>query len=351
MYHIGNQADEPHADQITRFIRAVTSNRCTVILGAGASMPIIPSLAGLNAQALARLDSNTLFIAPGKLGAPVDRNWLWPAGYEMSAFIRGAIRQTNTEQLRLLEHSVTKPPPLASAPVQYAVFNLFSTQAAVINLNTDRLAERFCPQRTWNVHGGFSSEYPYGWNEQTLFDLAGSNVNVAPPTQHYFEPEPLGFYDLFEALLLNRILSNSTDIVLIGYSFAKWGNRLNDSELYDIFVSSIARLPIRITIVNPSGHELVERLKEDTGSQDIVCIPAYWNHLARAIMTSSRGTPLTSIQHEEISKDVLKQYFTFVDSDHGDLMRDIQRLGESWYSGRISDDDFQSRKNVLSACF
>jgi hypothetical protein len=350
MYHVGRFSPVPSTDGLVRILGALCSPHSTCILGAGAEMPTVPGPGSMNRRVLTRIIKMTDLVSPGKFGSPSDRNWIKPVGYESSTFVSAAIRQLTPEVLRLLEHGETQPPSLSSAPVQYAAFRVFSPDLAIINLNTSRMAERFCPQSiVWNPHGGFNPGFPHGWDEKLLFDIASSGHEVAPGSQHNFEREAPGFYGPMEELWISYLLAGRADITLIGYSFAKWGDRLNDSELYRLFIANLYKTPVRITIIDPYGQELAARLAEDLGSRDVVCVPAYWNYLARAILDTLQGSPVHSSGIDDVARNILNRYFRLVYDGRAHIWRHIEQLVEQCDRRKISNAEMEAKRNVLLA--
>lgn len=333
-------------ENVNRLLLSLLGPKCTCILGAGASVPILP--ADLNALALELVLRNTDYLLPGwQSQTSKDRNWIKPIGYEWSSFVPGAINQSTQQALRLVEYQVTKPPILTMTPAQYLVFHLIPLTLKILTFNYDGLAKRFCPQPYLKeMHGRHSAHFPYGRDMSTLYELARHGYNVTPNTFHAFEPETPDMYSLREEWWFYQALSECSDLILIGYSFAQNGRRLNDQETYNRVCYYLRDKAVRVTVVDPYPDALVDRLRHDLRNDDITGLPVYWNHLARAIIRTAHTTIEGDVRGaHRFTDDVYRNYNDFRQSHHRDLNEFIEHLADS----NLSDEQFVARKNYINA--
>ncbi len=338
-------SQELSAESVKRLLGDFVGRKCACILGAGVSAPMVP--ANLNRRGLDMVIRLTDAIEVGTQGrTPQNRSWLRSTGYEWSAFVRGAIGQLTQQAYRMLEYEITKPGPLAAAPAQYAVFRCISRSVIILTYNYDGLAKRFCPQFVVReMHGRHSPEFPFDWELAKLFPLAMRGHEIAPASLHYFEAEPPNLYGIREEHWFSQALSDCSDLVIIGYSFAQQ----NDQETYKRVCRYLRDKEVRVTVVGPHTEELVLRLRDSLRTNDVVGVPAYWNHLARAILKVSCGTIEGDIRGAlRYPGEVYEHYINFRDGNHRDLNQVIEVLADV---PRLRDSEFEAWKNYVEAHF
>jgi hypothetical protein len=179
-----------------------------------------------------------------------------------------------------------------SPPEQYYVFNIAKYRSVIFNFNVDGLANKFCNRHiVLNPHGILNSEIMHSdeWNELIEFCLT---YHLEPPIiQNVLLPqkEPLGITSNNAYNIASKYYPYTEYVVIIGYSFGKNNNNLDDWESYLYFIELLKDDQKPIVVISPYGaDELVYMLSEDLLRNNIYAISAYWNYLASAMLESKR---------------------------------------------------------------
>ena len=288
--------------ELHRLLQAMTSIRPLFVLGAGASAPLVPTIAMLRARVMERL-RKALPIARPVLARNSLHETVLPPGVTDPAIDPTFIQLLATNgltrySLETLVHTELTPPQLDEAPPNYAIFNLVPPGAGILNYNTDGLATRFCGKRhhVLAVHGTVDPSFTEALALHEITQLRefleltqafGSNeeFNVRPRTAFlYPEPEPDGFLGDPQHSPLGGILTSPDAVVIVGYTFGKTEHGFSDAASYAHFVEVTRGLQRPLVVVDPSGHDLAGSFGDATENANVTLVPAYWNHLSASIL-------------------------------------------------------------------
>jgi hypothetical protein len=281
---------------IERILQGFLGSKCSCILGAGASAQRVPLGSAMNDAASQIVLLNPTLITPGLQGrAGLGRNWIIrPPKYEGSSAMLYEIGQLSPQQLRVIEHEVSKPRDVDGCPSAYEVFRYVPNRLTLLNYNVDKLATRYCGRQhvVREMHGTNDPRFPYGWDFGKVFDMAGTGYNVLPPSYRgHFEPERPDEFGYRWELWWADALIGCTDIIIIGYSFARQKHGgLNDWLSLQRIRTYLRDQEIRITVVDLNPSEIVEQLREELRNTDILGTTCYWDKLADAIIEVSKTT-------------------------------------------------------------
>lgn len=292
--------------------------------------------------------SNFIWSFPvgGTISVERNRNWLHP-GKKWQNFTEHVASYIPLSAIKQIENIVTSPPVLDIPPPQYYVFNYIPRNVSILTYNYDGYANKFCPQRdVFAMHGEHNKTPMRDDVEGKKLQMAMYGIEVAPKDKHYFEKELNDSFSDYHEIIFLSTLFNCTDLVIIGYSFADQNGSLNDIESFKRVCYFLVERPVTITLVGPDTGNLAERLKEHLNTYSVFEVPAYWNHLARAIISVSynsfemdiRG----SIRHPDL---VVAKYMGYLNSNHKDLDQQMDILS----SMRILPCNFQSMTNHINA--
>jgi hypothetical protein len=285
----------------SRFARALVSRRALFILGAGTSVPMVP-IASKIAEHVADVywaggsfpveipqtqDERALRIidAAGKVApvSPLDCDLRLEVVSRMSSgFVQSALRQI------IGAHRYRR-----DSPSNYSVFRLFPP-SVIWNYNLDGLAERFCRDRhrVLNAHG--TVPFPFGSKVGLEFVRAAQDYDLpARPTgELLLEPERLN-----TQLALPWHLGSCDFVVLIGYTFGRNGDTLDDTRSFEHLSTLLARTPRPTVVAEPFPEFTANMLADRIKSNCIYEAPIFWNVFASALIDiACEGKNLNKIE-------------------------------------------------------
>ena len=142
-----------------------------------------------------------------------------------------------------------------------------------------------------NAHGTINSDIMHSeeWNE--LIEICLTYHLEAPVMPDVLLPqkEPLGITNNQSYKIARKIYPFTSYVIIIGYSFGKNKDELDDWESYLYFIRLFKNCEKPIVVISPYGaDQLVYMLSEDLLRENIYGISACWNHLASAMLESRR---------------------------------------------------------------
>lgn len=254
------------------------------VLGAGVSVPHVPTTAQLSALI------SQLFLAHGAYQTePIARDVV------SSRIIRDPEYWKDPLKWELLQrlppnYVIGKLPQLLAARAEvvssnYEVFSLAASPSTIFNMNVDSLASRYRRvHRVLEPHGRSLSAATFeriGWASYT--DAILDFPELPPPTIPGLilpGPEPAQVTGRSEYRIAGEVLPYSKYVSIIGYSFGG----MDDVHTYAFLTSRIPRAHHAVLVMSLDPYEMMHRVSEELKSTNVHAIPASWHHLARAIL-------------------------------------------------------------------
>jgi len=289
-----------------------TPNSCFV-LGAGASSPEVPTIAQLPdrlAPYAAQLGSFPARAIPDSPLRHLIAPLIGRARVTTSLDEWKAAGMTDSTIAVLLEHMIAAAhwQPL----VQYSVFRLLPTNAAVVSFNWDGLAFVRCPQaEVLHPHGRLRPRHVVpgalddALDTSQLIDGPDSRNWILPGLVLPGEEEAPRLRRVREKVL--RLWESALSVTVIGYSFGLNSGLRYDQVWLDTFVEAMKlnkRAPLHI--LSPDAEDLrghlVERIKRTI---NVHAWPYRWNALAAALETTSRRARARTIDELRVDAAAL----------------------------------------------
>ncbi len=270
---------------LTALSRCFGSVGSLYVLGAGASVPHVPTTDQLSERILRSFLQAGIFqterIARDVVSSRIIRDpeyWKNPMRWELVQRLPPAYVIGKLPEL-LSGHAA---PPLAN----YEVFNLAEKPSTIFTMNVDGLASRICKgHRVLEMHGRSPSGEVLersGWKTYTEAIL--EFPDLPPPLIPGLVlpgPESADVLARAEYMTADRLLQAAGYVSIVGYSFGG----MDDIYTYAFLASRIPRAHQAILVISPDPYEVMYRLSDALKSTRVHRISAYWNYLARAILS------------------------------------------------------------------
>lgn len=265
------------------FLSALASPRPFVVLGAGSSVPLVPTTAELR----------------GSIRRDFAGLGCWPVGnWQTSASLSGVFSDfdpetpedllllSNAGRLDLFLQKALTVSFSRSAP-QFEVFKWCSPGATLFNYNLDGLATYHVGGRlpVFTPHGSIDREWTTSpevtsYLECSLdFDWPSLRPKILPG------PEPTTVTRDSAFQYARTALTSATAVAIIGYSFALNPlGRLNDSESFEYFIDAQTSATCPVFVVNDRPTPLIDRLRDRLKSNRVRLIRLRWDLFSSAIL-------------------------------------------------------------------
>lgn len=281
---------------------ALSKPGAALVLGAGASAPVVPTFAQLANAIASHVDRLSSFPA-----STIPRSGLrdlmqpvldqarrtsdpkdWKAGAMTTATIAAIL-----EQIISRAHRVSLP--------QYRVFSLFSLESSVVSFNWDGLAITRCPQRiVLHPHGIVQ---PRALSDAEFDDLLLDTQDIDEPlARHWYLPGlVLPGEETSPALgpVREEVLGlwmKAPSIVVVGYSFGLVSHASYDEIWLDSFAEACSRnSEAPVHIIAPDAKMLRQALCERIQrSINVFAWPLKWNVLSSVLLEMAARPKLLS---------------------------------------------------------
>ena len=200
-------------------------------------------------------------------------------GYMSSGFVQFA-----------LYRSVGSATSLAF-PDNYRVFGLFRP-TTILNYNLDGLAERWCGARhqVVSMHGVIPAWWGAAEASGALKAAQDYDLASLPAPEILLEPErlehlpPLPRFDVFDV------------VVIVGYTFARYGDSLDDALSLNLLCAKLLATPRPVVILDPYPSRTAEMVAELAKNRHVYEAPLYWNVLAGAMLALAENGDVRQIE-------------------------------------------------------
>lgn len=176
-----------------------------------------------------------------------------------------------------------------TVPSEYSVFALASKPSIIFSMNIDGLAKRYCSGHIiLEPHGQVPREIvsnPF-WNDDVIDGCLefGTPVPKIPGKPLLPQSELKDITNRSEYIQAIKLFPEAHYLVIIGYSFGKFRNSIDDSETFEYFRELLRRYPKPVIVIDPYPHPIAAMIQEAIRQKEVYQIPAYWNHLSHAIV-------------------------------------------------------------------
>jgi hypothetical protein len=217
-------------DGLTLLLRAFEEPRSCFVLGAGASLPLVPigsQLANkvrergfqMPSYPVDRMDRDIL--GTRMLGSSSELESFWD---DRTLLNEALLWHLSPGAVRAIVTTYLSPASHLRIPPQYDVFNLAKHPLGLINFNNDGLASKYCPQhRVINVHGtGFTDADKSRIDTEWWIDIHQEYPDmpfIGVPGLYLPQPEvpELAHDPAYGAV--DYVLNRSPHVAIVGYSF------------------------------------------------------------------------------------------------------------------------------------
>ena len=290
---------EPDMKGLQRLLRAMAQPRTFYVIGAGASYGLVPTTAQM--RSAVERDYHAFGMYPTKLShvSALHDRIIGRASPDFENF-EPAIREMFLQTIRppALDFLVQKTlylPLEAIVPPQYAIFDAVGAPATLFSFNLDGLATRFCRHKhiVLEPHGRVDhlwfEDNPNAWLTATLaFDVKLPYVTpkLLP------SPEPAHITRTYAYQRARCLLPLSPAVVIVGYSFGRTSNGMDDSESWRFFVRELKALRCPVFVVSPTPSELVGMLREAMSIKSVFGVPLFWETFSTCLIVAARAAGL-----------------------------------------------------------
>jgi len=304
-------------------IDVLEQSRSCVVLGAGASVPLVPLGEQFGRCVRHRLLSCGSFPAvPTRRDAIADRILgprarhfpMWDTSAQIEEEL--AAEHLSPAAVQAAAIALLWPQPYEQAPPQYEVFNRATHQLGLVNYNNDGLANEHCGRHTIvNVHGTSLSadareKLDWEWWIDALQDF---HPLAAPAVPGLFLPQRESFALASSPIYAQArtLLWRARRLALIGYSFGDG----DDVVAYACVLRVLTEHLIPAVVVKPNARELAGQIAEEARSKFISGLPRYWDTLACAILASQSRPRHRNCDHSRLcARCISYLYEAFLDS-------------------------------------
>jgi hypothetical protein len=115
-------------------------------------------------------------------------------------------------------------------------------------------------------------------------------------------PEPSTITSTPPYLKARRWLRQAPAAILIGYSFGKQTNGLDDAESFEWVTEHLRATNCPVLVVDPKPFELVAALEERIRARRVLPVPVYWDAFATAALRvlGSRRRIIQGVRHDAL---------------------------------------------------
>jgi hypothetical protein len=317
---------DPRAQGLYHLLAVLRRPRVFWLIGAGASARIVPTTARLKESVIGRfVNCGVCGVSPTD-GHPVVQRVIQNLSspgvdhlyWRESPLTHIPIGYVESEVARLLA-----PKPPRNPVPEYALLALAHSPATFFVMNLDGLAFRHLSSQhlVLEPHGRIPSDVV---NSPEWADLVTSALydGASAYTEWPFllpQPEPSHItgeqaYDRAIA-----VFGAGEDLVVLGYSFGKFGDRIDDGETF-AFTAELARwYRKRLFVIDPHPGEILQRIQDSARLSCVDYLPVYWDALAAAILQEVHGRlPNPASLHESFYSRVLYRHDMLRDRGNAD---------------------------------
>lgn len=178
------------------------------------------------------------------------------------------------------------------APDQYLVFGYAAPRSVLFNFNVDGLAN------IWRKHHHVF--HPHGMLDPAILQSPEWDKSIDICLFYSIEPptipgvllpqkEPFEVIQKKEYSNAGRLLLHTSYVVLIGYSFGFDGSNLDDWATFHYFKELFKEHNKTIIVIDPfRSRDIVDMLRYHLESDQVIPVPAYWEHLSKAKLALER---------------------------------------------------------------
>jgi hypothetical protein len=299
----------------------LAKSRSCAMLGAGASWPIVPIVHELRPLVAKRGLATGAFpvvriprdaVGATVLPGPRTADWIWT---ERDALEEELLHRLTHGAVQAIAVSFLAPRPYQWAPPQYEVFNHTRYRIAIINYNTDGLADRHLPSHLIvNVHGTglIQAELEaLDWEHciDSFQEFDGPPIVI--PNLFLPQPETEALKSSLAYWKVRSMLRGADRLAIVGYSFGGNDDRVGKEAV----ISALGNRPLPVVVVQPNAYELAGALAEEARHSAIHPLTVYWDSFSSAVIASVTRPRWKVCSHRQhCARCILYLYEAFLDS-------------------------------------
>lgn len=290
---------------LQKLVWAMSQPRAFYILGAGASYGLIPVTQQMRAGIKRNyLEAGIFPVSRTPRTALHDRVVGKPVR-EAADWNEMLLQNIPVGALELFVQRELYLPIEDIAPPQYAIFDAVGTPATIFNFNLDGLASLFCSAKhvVLEPHGRGDwfwfkdeSNYEYWREATTAFDV---RLPVIIP-KLLPSPEPNEIVSSLPYQVARRLFRLAPAVLIVGYSFANWNGRRDDSASWNFLIRLLKRYPKTAFVISPFPEELTATLQEKLSSSNVVGVSIFWETFATVLLAGRRSNSEVSAKWSDI---------------------------------------------------
>ncbi len=228
-----------------------------------------------------------------------------------------------------LYNQLSAPRFLGVKPASYLALNYFP-HSTIIDYNLDGLSTDICGKKH-NViapHGIIPKHFGSPSVRDFLRMTQHMHFDAVDFGHILIEKEPI--------TVLNRLsidLKNSQFVAIIGYTFGRDGNSLDDIHSFRVICEALRRDPMPVFVLEPYPDILVDHLRSELKTDKIFGVSLFWNCLAISIL-AMKNESLDLKNTDRIYESIIDLYGigkNFSDLNYDDVIK-ITRILRKTYS-------------------
>jgi hypothetical protein len=270
------------------FINALASKFSFYVLGAGASAGIVPMTRELKSAIITRQLEFGSYEAMPVAPDDVSLRILGDTRSLHDPFEAFLLRRLYPSAVHAIALKALAPQAITNPAYQYQIFSWVPYPSVIFNMNVDGLAARYCRRHiVLDPHGTTPVHILRTDLWETLIDIIlefGFDVPALPGEVYLPKPETL---DITKRGSYREALSYfpaAQFLLLIGYSFGRYKDSIDDSETFNFFTELLKRYPKPVLVVDPNPDITAAAIQETIRQKTVYAIPVYWNYLTKAII-------------------------------------------------------------------
>lgn len=178
------------------------------------------------------------------------------------------------------------------SPDQYLVFGRAAPRSVLFNFNVDGLANIWRKHHhVFHPHGMLDPKIMQSPEWEEIIDICLS-YSIEPPTMPGVllpQKETFEVIQTKEYSIAGRLFPHMSYVVIIGYSFGFDGSNLDDWASFLYFKKLFKENKKTIIVIDPfRSRDIVDMLRYNLKSDQVIPIPAYWEHLSKAKLILDR---------------------------------------------------------------
>jgi len=307
------RTDKRHK-QLRLLFRALGMIYTFYLLGAGASVGIIPLTRELKKRIVARYRGFGMYPTELMEPDPVFERVIGDPKEDTDPITADLLRHLFSSAVHAIVLQQLAPARRPQVVNQYGLFLLAAKPSTFFNMNVDGLATMYCSGHyVLEPHGRVLSALVHSsrWNE--LIDILLEFGFMPPkiPGVLLPQPEPATITSRAAYSAARRLFSFGQYVVIIGYSFGKSQqlDTFDDVETFEFFRELLKRCNKTVLVLSPDPAFVAFLCREAMQRNSVHELELYWDHLSAAVSSVLRDCGHSDfLRLPEMTSEVLYRY-------------------------------------------